>query len=102
MLGRQPGCIPLFGDYMHKAGNLNCNFGPQEPKEGWANVNTLLLKLYIKIHDLTTREDGQDLVEYTMMVDLLSFGWVASVKSVAIAVVSAFESLSTSLSSYVS
>jgi Flp pilus assembly pilin Flp len=61
----------------------------------------MLLRLYIKINDLATREDGQDLVEYTMMVALISFGWVASVRSVAVALNSAFDQISTSLASYV-
>jgi Flp pilus assembly pilin Flp len=61
----------------------------------------MLLRLYIKIYDLATREDGQDLVEYTMMVALISFGWVASVRSVAVALNSAFDQISTSLASYV-
>jgi Flp pilus assembly pilin Flp len=65
-------------------------------------MNTMLLRLYIKLQDLASREEGQDMVEYVMMVALLSFGWIASVKSVATAVNSAFTGLSTTLSSYVS
>jgi Flp pilus assembly pilin Flp len=61
----------------------------------------MLLKLYLKIHDLATREDGQDMVEYTMMVALLSFGWIASVKSVAVALNSAFDQVSTSVATYI-
>jgi len=64
-------------------------------------VNVMLLKLYLKIHDLATREDGQDMVEYTMMVALLSFGWIASVKSVAVALNSAFDQVSTSVATYI-
>jgi Flp pilus assembly pilin Flp len=62
----------------------------------------MLLKLYIKLEDLASREDGQDMVEYCMMVALISFGWIASVKSVATAVNSAFTTISTNLASYVS
>ena len=61
----------------------------------------MLLRLYIKINDLATREDGQDLVEYTMMVALISFGWVASVRSVAVALNSAFDQVSTSVATYI-
>ena len=64
-------------------------------------MNVMLLKLYLKIHDLATREDGQDMVEYTMMVALLSFGWIASVKSVAVALNSAFDQVSTSVATYI-
>jgi Flp pilus assembly pilin Flp len=41
------------------------------------------------------------LVEYTMMVALLSFGWIASVKSVAVALNSAFDQVSTSVATYI-
>lgn len=65
-------------------------------------MNTILLKLYIRLQNLVTREEGQDMVEYAMMVALLSFGWIASVKSVATAVNSAFGSISSNLASYIS
>jgi pilus assembly protein Flp/PilA len=65
-------------------------------------MNTMLLRLYIRFQDLATREDGQDMVEYGMMVALISFGWIASVKSVATALNSAFDSISTNVASYVS
>ena len=40
-------------------------------------MNDLLLKLYVLFQDLKNREDGQDLVEYAMMVALIAFGAVA-------------------------
>lgn len=61
----------------------------------------MLLKLHIKIHDFVSREDGQDMVEYCLMVALLSFGWIATVKSVAGAINSAFNTMSTNLGTYV-
>jgi pilus assembly protein Flp/PilA len=69
-------------------------------REGQA-MNTLLLKLYIKLDDLASREDGQDLVEYALLCAMLCFGWVASVRSIATALNSAFGQVSTSLGSYV-
>lgn len=34
-------------------------------------LNTLLLKLHIKLQDLTSREEGQDMVEYALVCALL-------------------------------
>lgn len=34
-------------------------------------MNNMLLKLYIKLHGLATREEGQDLVEYALVVALI-------------------------------
>ncbi|MGA2047626.1 MAG: Flp family type IVb pilin [Terracidiphilus sp.] len=65
-------------------------------------MNTLLLRIYIKFQDLASREDGQDMVEYALMVALLSFGWVAGVKAVANALNNAFSSISSNLGTYVS
>jgi len=65
-------------------------------------MNTLFLKLYIKLHELADREEGQDLVEYALLCAMLCFGWVASVRSIATALNGAFGQVSTSLGSYVS
>jgi pilus assembly protein Flp/PilA len=64
-------------------------------------INTSLLKLYIRFHNLASREDGQDLIEYALLCAMLCFGWVASVRAIATALNSAFEQVSTSLGSYV-
>ena len=63
-------------------------------------MNTMLLKIYIKFQDLISREGGQDMVEYALMVALLSFGWVAGVKAMATALNNAFSGMSTTLGSY--
>ena len=65
-------------------------------------MNTLLLKVYIKLDDLASREEGQDMVEYALITALLAFGWIAGVKNVATALNSAFSSISSQLGSYVS
>ena len=75
-------------------------FNPLEPKE--TIINTLLLKLYIKLQDLASREEGQDMVEYALVGALLGFGWVLGTKSVASALTTAFSGISTTLGSYVS
>jgi pilus assembly protein Flp/PilA len=65
-------------------------------------MNTVLLKLYIKIQDLANREEGQDLVEYALVVALIAFGATAGMKALAGGLNTAFTNISTTLSSYVS
>jgi pilus assembly protein Flp/PilA len=65
-------------------------------------MNTLLIKLYVKIQDLASREEGQDLVEYALVVALIAFGATAGMKSLATGLNSAFQGISTTLGSYIS
>ena len=60
-------------------------------------MNTMLLKLYVKFQDLTSREEGQDLVEYALVVALIALGAVAGMKALAGGVNSAFLTISTTL-----
>ena len=65
-------------------------------------MNTMLLKVYIKFQDLASREEGQDLVEYALVVALIAFGATAGMKALATGLNSAFAGISTTLGSYVS
>ena len=60
-------------------------------------MNSMLLKLYAKFQDLKNREDGQDLVEYAMMVALIAFGAVAGMNILASGLNNAFNTISTTL-----
>jgi pilus assembly protein Flp/PilA len=64
-------------------------------------MNTLLLELYIKLQDWTSREEGQDLVEYALVVALIAFGATAGMKALATGLNTAFRGISTTLGSYV-
>lgn len=64
-------------------------------------MNQLLLKLCIKLQDLADREDGQDLVEYSLVVSLISLGATASMQSLAGGISTAFSGLSSTLGTYV-
>jgi len=46
-------------------------------------MNTMLLKLYVNFQDLMSREEGQDLVEYALVVAIIALGAVAAMRSVA-------------------
>ena len=63
-------------------------------------MNDILLKLYVKFQDLASREEGQDLVEYALVVALIAFGATAGMKALAGGLNTAFNNISTNLASY--
>ena len=65
-------------------------------------MNTMLLKLYVRFQDLTTRDEGQDMVEYALVAGLLCFGATAATKFLAVGLSNAFQGLSTTVGSYTS
>ena len=56
-----------------------------------------LLKMYVKFQGLKNREEGQDLVEYALLVALIALVCVSGVNNVATAVNSVFSNISSSL-----
>lgn len=60
-------------------------------------MNTLALKLYIKLQNLANHEEGQDLVEYSLLVAFIALAVITSVKGVATAVNTVFSNVSGSL-----
>ena len=64
-------------------------------------MNTLLLKMYVKFQDLASREDGQDLVEYALVVALIAFGATAAMKALATGINTAFNQISSTLATSV-
>jgi pilus assembly protein Flp/PilA len=60
-------------------------------------VNKLFLNLYVRLQLLLTSEDGQDLVEYALLVALIALAAVSGVKEVASAVNTSFSRVSTTL-----
>jgi pilus assembly protein Flp/PilA len=65
-------------------------------------MNNLLIKLYVKFQDLASRQEGQDLVEYALVVALIAFGATAGMKNLAAAITTAFGNVSTQLGSAIS
>jgi pilus assembly protein Flp/PilA len=53
----------------------------------------MFLKMYLKLQDLMNREEGQDLVEYALVLALISIAAVASLKTLANAVVNVFNNI---------
>jgi pilus assembly protein Flp/PilA len=60
-------------------------------------MNNLILALYVKVQSILTREDGQDLVEYALLVCLISLAAISGVSKAASAVTGVFSRISGSL-----
>ena len=60
-------------------------------------MNSLLLNLYAKFQGLKNSEEGQDLVEYALLVALIALVCISGVSNVATAVNTVFTNISGSL-----
>jgi pilus assembly protein Flp/PilA len=58
-----------------------------------------MLKLFVRLQTLAICEEGQDLVEYGLVVALVAFGATAAMSTLGLALSSVFTSISTTLSS---
>lgn len=63
---------------------------------------SVLFKLQTKLQALVGSEEGQDLVEYALLVALVAFGATGGMKSLATGLNGAFKGISTTLGSYIS
>ena len=64
-------------------------------------MNHLLLNVYAKVKCLVLREEGQDLVEYALVVALIAVGATAGMQSLASNINTAFSNIGTSVTSLV-
>jgi pilus assembly protein Flp/PilA len=62
-------------------------------------MNNLMLKLFVKMQTLVNREEGQDLVEYALVVALVAFGATVAMSNLGTGLNSAFKSISSTLAS---
>jgi len=60
-------------------------------------MNQMMLKTYLKLQALMNREEGQDLVEYALVVALIAFGAVAAMKGLSSEINTAFNVISSDL-----
>jgi pilus assembly protein Flp/PilA len=60
-------------------------------------MNNMFLALVVKMQNLMNREEGQDLVEYALLVCLIALAAITGVNKVATAVTTVFTNISTSL-----
>jgi pilus assembly protein Flp/PilA len=60
-------------------------------------MNSLFLVMNLKLQELTNREEGQDLVEYALLVALIALVCVTGISNVANAITTTFTNISNSL-----
>ncbi|MGO9797530.1 MAG: Flp family type IVb pilin [Terracidiphilus sp.] len=60
-------------------------------------MNNMFLAVYVKLQTLMAREEGQDLVEYALLVCLIALAAITGVSKVAGAVNLVFSNISASL-----
>jgi pilus assembly protein Flp/PilA len=65
-------------------------------------MNEVLFRLRVLLQELASRDEGQDLVEYALVVALVGFGATTGMKALAAGLNLAFHGISTTLGSYVS
>ena len=63
-------------------------------------MNTMFLKMYVKFQNLISRDEGQDLVEYALVVAIIALGCVVAMGSLATGISNAFGSISGKLGTY--
>ena len=66
---------------------------------GKNTMNDMLLKLSIKLKTLLSNEEGQDLIEYALVVALIAFGATAAMSTLSKDLNSVFTDLGTQLTS---
>jgi pilus assembly protein Flp/PilA len=64
-------------------------------------MNTTCTNLYLLVRNLIEREEGQDLVEYALVVALIAFGAIAGMNVLASGLNNAFSQIATTLNSNV-
>ncbi len=64
-------------------------------------MNTMLLKMYVKFQDLMNREEGQDLVEYALVLALIALGAVSTMGTLASAIKNEFTTITTTFNNAV-
>ena len=64
-------------------------------------MNNMLLKLYVQFQNLMSREEGQDLVEYALVIAMLVLGTFASMRSMVTAISTEFSAIQTIFTSNV-
>jgi Flp pilus assembly pilin Flp len=60
-------------------------------------MSNIFVRLWVALESLRCSEEGQDLVEYALLICLIALGAISGVNKVATAVTSVFTHVSTSL-----
>lgn len=62
-------------------------------------MNDLMIKMYVAVKSMIEREEGQDLVEYALVVALIAFGAIVGMRGLASGINQAFTGISNTLTS---
>jgi len=60
-------------------------------------MHDIILRMYVRLHDILSRDEGQDLVEYALVVALIAFGAIAGMNALSGGINSAFKTVSSKL-----
>ena len=60
-------------------------------------MNNLFLKLYVKFQELMNSEEGQDMVEYALVVALIALAATAAMQGVGTALTNRFTNISSAI-----
>jgi pilus assembly protein Flp/PilA len=60
-------------------------------------MNNMLRKVYFKIQDLLSRDEGQDVVEYALIIALIALAATAGMSTLATAIDAEFSALGTTI-----
>lgn len=60
-------------------------------------MNNMFLNLQVKVQNLASGEEGQDLVEYALMLTMISLALISAMQGIATAVNGVFNTISTTL-----
>jgi pilus assembly protein Flp/PilA len=63
-------------------------------------MQATLLSLYSRLQNLILREEGQDLIEYALVVALIAFAATAGMNTLATDINAAFTSIGATLTTY--
>ncbi len=64
-------------------------------------MNTIPISIYVFLRNLLVREEGQDLVEYALIVAVISFGTISGMGSLATGINTEFSVVATTLTTSV-
>ena len=64
-------------------------------------MNDLMIKMYVKLMSAMAREEGQDLVEYALVVALIAFGAITGMGVLAKGLNNAFSNIAATLTTNV-
>jgi pilus assembly protein Flp/PilA len=60
-------------------------------------MNNMLLKMYVKFQELKDREEGQDLVEYALVIALVSIAAITTMSTLAGKITFVFSTIASDL-----